>query len=198
MNFFNRATNAVETMGKNVSKAAKDNVEIVRCSSAIDSCKEKIESAYTEIGKRYYNSEEEPSKEMFSDLFDVVQSNQEQINELRNRLQKLKGIIICEVCGTELSKDAKFCRNCGWKVEYSDVVPVSTAICRNCHSPLTGNEKFCGVCGARVDEEENKEELLETEDLQIEQTDMSMTCPVCGEELKETDIFCKSCGTPIK
>ena len=29
MNFFNRATNAVETMGKNVSKAAKDNMEIM-------------------------------------------------------------------------------------------------------------------------------------------------------------------------
>lgn len=43
MNFFNRATNAVETMGKNVSKAAKDNMEIMKCSSAIDSCKEKIE-----------------------------------------------------------------------------------------------------------------------------------------------------------
>ena len=42
MNFFDRATNAVETMGKNVSKVAKDNVEIVRCSSAIDSCEEKI------------------------------------------------------------------------------------------------------------------------------------------------------------
>ena len=58
MNFFNRATNAVEAMGKNVSKAAKDNVEIVRCSSAIDSCEEKIKTAYMEIGKRYYNSEE--------------------------------------------------------------------------------------------------------------------------------------------
>lgn len=45
MNFFNRATNAVEAMGKNVSKAAKDNVEIVRCSSAIDSCEEKIKTA---------------------------------------------------------------------------------------------------------------------------------------------------------
>lgn len=44
MNFFNRATNAVEAMGKNVSKAAKDNVEIVRCSSAIDSCEEKIKT----------------------------------------------------------------------------------------------------------------------------------------------------------
>ena len=47
MNFFNRATNAVETMGKNVSKAAKDNMEIMKCSSAIDSCKEKIELIYS-------------------------------------------------------------------------------------------------------------------------------------------------------
>ncbi len=41
MGFFDRATKTVETMGKNVSKAAKDNMEIVKCSSAIESCDEK-------------------------------------------------------------------------------------------------------------------------------------------------------------
>lgn len=195
MNFFNRATNAVEAMGKNVSKVAKDNMEIMKCSSAIDSCEEKIKSVYTEIGKRYYNSGEELSRESFMDLFEVIQFNQRQIEELRDRLQDLKGVMICKECGTELSRDAKFCRNCGAKIEYRDVAPVSAAVCWNCHSPLNGNEKFCGVCGANVEQTINNEEGTETQEIQAEQP---LTCPVCGEELKETDVFCKSCGNPVR
>lgn len=193
MNFFNRATNAVETMGKNVSKAAKDNVEIVRCSSAIDSCEEKIKAAYTEIGKRYYNSDEEPSREMFDDLFETIQENQKQIENLRNRLQQLKGVVICKVCGAESSRNAKFCRNCGSQIEHIEDVSASTAVCWNCHRPLTGNEKFCASCGAKL--EEAQTEQLETEDEQLEKP---LICPACGEELKDTDVFCKSCGSPVK
>lgn len=195
MNFFDRATNAVETMGKNVSKVAKDNVEIVRCSSAIDSCEEKIKKAYMEIGNRYYNSVDEPEREMFYDLFEVIETNQEQIKQLRNRLQELKGITICKVCGTELPRDAKFCRNCGSQIEAVVVVPTSTAVCWNCHSPLNGNEKFCAACGAKIESMVNNEQQTESEEVQVEQP---MTCSVCGEELKDTDIFCKSCGNPVK
>ena len=199
MNFFNRATNAVEAMGKNVSKAAKDNVEIVRCSSAIDSCEEKIKTAYMEIGKRYYNSEEEPSREMFADLYEIIQANQKQIEDLRNRLQELKGVIICKVCGTELSRDAKFCRNCGSQIEHIAEVPVSTAVCWNCHSPLTGNEKFCGSCGAKIEKEQPEQmKTEEIEETEAEQPEMPLICPVCGGELKDTDVFCKLCGSPVK
>lgn len=195
MNFFNRATSAVESMGKNVSKVAKDNVEIVKCSSAIDSCEDKIKKTYMEIGKRYYNSTEEPSRELFYDLFEVIRSNQEQIKELRKRLQELKGITICKVCGTELPRDAKFCRNCGSQIEQITVNQVSTTVCPNCHSPLNGNEKFCAVCGAKIQNAENTKDQMETEEVQREEPRI---CSVCGEELKATDVFCQSCGSPVK
>ena len=132
---------------------------------------------------RQYNSEEEPSREMFADLYEIIQENQKQIEDLRNRLQELKGVIICKVCGTELSRDAKFCRNCGSHIEHIAEVPVSTAVCWNCHSPLTGNEKFCGSCGAKIEKEQPEKPLI---------------CPVCGGELKDTDVFCKLCGSPVK
>lgn len=166
MNFFNKATNAVEAMGKNVSKAAKDNVEIVKCSSAIDSCEKKIKEVYTEIGDRYYNSDPDVSRDAFADLFEVVDANKKQIEELKERLQNLKGIVICKECGTELSKDAKFCRSCGAKIEQPvkpvqpDTLPAS-AICWNCHSPLTGNEKFCVACGAKIERPEPDEKQPE-------------------------------------
>ena len=194
MNFFNRATNAVETMGKNVSKAAKDNMEIMKCSSAIDSCKEKIELVYMEIGERYYNTEGEVSKEEFSDLFTEIENNQKQIEELENKIKSLKQVMTCKVCGAELSKDAKFCRYCGSKVKDIVVSPSSGLECWNCHSPLRGDERFCASCGAKseveVDEEQSEMEKVEKVQPQV--------CSVCGKEVKDTDTFCKFCGNEVR
>lgn len=150
MNFFDRATNAMENMGKNVSKVAKDNVEIAKCTSAIKSCEEKLNSVYAEIGKKYYHSKPEVSRETFSALFDVIQQYQNQIDDLRKRLQELKGITICKSCGAELSRGAKFCRSCGAQQIVQPEIEPATTVCWNCHSPLTGSERFCTVCGANL------------------------------------------------
>lgn len=193
MNFFNKVTDAVGTMGKDVTKAAKDNVEIMKCSSAIDSREKEMESIYKEIGRRYYNSEGEVSKEAFADLFEAIRSEQSQIDELREKLQELKRTVICKECGAELPRDAKYCRNCGAKTENIIITPFSGETCSKCHSPLKGNEKFCAVCGTKVEHEKKSEE--QTTGIFTKQP---LTCSVCGRELKDTDVYCKSCGNSVK
>ena len=166
MGLFNRATNAVETMGKNVSKAAKDNVEIVRCSSAIDACEQKMKGIYEELGRCYYHAEPESGREKFPDLFVEIQENENQIRELKERLQILKGVEICKACGAELKKGTNFCQWCGARVEREAPKPAYAFTCPNCNSPLQGEEKFCAVCGAPVEQELEKakqEAMEETE-----------------------------------
>ena len=97
---------------------------------------------------RQYNSEEEPSREMFADLYEIIQENQKQIEDLRNRLQELKGVIICKVCGTELSRDAKFCGSCGAKIEKEQ--PEKPLICPVCGGELKDTDVFCKLCGSPV------------------------------------------------
>lgn len=43
MSFFKRMANAVETVGKDVSKAAKDTTEISRYTASIEECRLKME-----------------------------------------------------------------------------------------------------------------------------------------------------------
>ena len=192
MGLFNRATNAVEVMGKNVSKAAKDNMEIVRCSSAIDACEQKVKNVYEEIGKRYYYAESEVAREAFADLFAEIQDNENQIKALKDRLQVLKGVEICKECGAELKKGTNFCQWCGARVEREAPAPVYVFTCPNCNSPLKGEEKFCAVCGAPVEQE-----LEKAKQATMEPEEKTLTCPKCGEVLKDTDAFCKNCGTPV-
>ena len=197
MGLFNRATSAVETMGKNVSKVAKDNVEIVRCSSAIDACEQKMKSIYEEIGRRYYHAEPEIGREAFPDLFAEIQENENQIKELKDRLQILKSVEICKVCGAELKKGTNFCQWCGARVEREVPKSAYAFTCPNCNSPLMGEEKFCAVCGAPVEQEmeKAKQEAMAAAVVPLEEE--PLTCPNCGEVLKDTGAFCKNCGTPV-
>lgn len=72
--------------------------------------------------------------------------------------------MICEKCGSQLRKGAKFCDECGERIFY----------CENCHMPLRTNAKFCDECGTKVvilnenDEGANKES---TSDHQIHNTE---------------------------
>lgn len=53
-----------------------------------------------------------------------------------------KSAIVCSQCGTTLNANAKFCFNCGAKVESR-----RKAFCSNCGSPLSEGAKFCSNCG---------------------------------------------------
>lgn len=44
----------------------------------------------------------------------------------------------CPNCGSILTKDAKFCPECGQKI---------ALICKKCHKPVTAGQKFCPECG---------------------------------------------------
>ena len=62
---------------------------------------------------------------------------------------------LCPACGAELADHAKFCANCGAKVEEpalevveGEVVP---STCAHCGAELERGAKFCNQCGAKVE-----------------------------------------------
>ncbi|MCR5012223.1 MAG: SPFH domain-containing protein [Lachnospiraceae bacterium] len=83
----------------------------------------------------------------------------------------VSGSIKCAKCGNELPENAKFCLNCGEKVEQ---VKNDTVICPACGKP-TPKGKFCMECG----------------------TPMASVCPNCGREVPAGGKFCLECGTKI-
>lgn len=80
--------------------------------------------------------------------------------------------IKCPTCGNILPKTAKFCLECGTKIEQ---LAENEMICPKC-GKKTPKGKFCMECGQPL----------------------SRVCPSCGKEVPEGAKFCLECGTKIE
>lgn len=80
--------------------------------------------------------------------------------------------IKCPKCGRALSEDAKFCLECGTKIEK---INVNEAICPHC-GKKTINGKFCMECGQKL----------------------QLICPNCKKELQVGTKFCPECGKRLE
>ena len=76
----------------------------------------------------------------------------------------------CPDCQQSISKEAKFCPNCGHQI-------VVFQKCQQCGKNLPANANFCVQCGRPV-----------------EQKPQSLKCPKCGAENLVKSIFCNQCG----
>lgn len=74
----------------------------------------------------------------------------------------------CAKCGNPLQPGAKFCMECGEKVQ-------SGPVCSNCGNALIPGAKFCMECGTPVQAASSK-------------------CPNCGNDIEPGAKFCMECG----
>jgi len=77
-------------------------------------------------------------------------------------------MVPCPKCSTPNPPDAKFCRNCGNKMQNN------TVKCSKCGSEVPADSKFCHECGQQL--KGNK------------------SCPKCGKESPVNAKFCPECG----
>jgi membrane protease subunit (stomatin/prohibitin family) len=75
----------------------------------------------------------------------------------------------CPKCDADLPSDAKFCNNCGEKID-------GGSSCLKCGEDLEPGAKFCSKCGTK--------QILE--------------CPGCKAELPAGTKFCSNCGQKIE
>lgn len=79
--------------------------------------------------------------------------------------------LICPKCGNKLPSNAKFCLECGTKIEQLDS---NEMICPSC-GKKTPKGKFCMECGQPL----------------------ANRCPSCGAEVPQGGKFCLECGTKL-
>ncbi|MFX1303542.1 MAG: zinc ribbon domain-containing protein [Promethearchaeota archaeon] len=66
-------------------------------------------------------------------------------------------VINCTRCNASIKPDAKFCPNCGGKIEGRQVgvpsitTPATAKTCSLCGSKLTGTESYCKWCGTKIE-----------------------------------------------
>ena len=81
--------------------------------------------------------------------------------------------ISCPKCGASNLSNAKFCNECGAKVETAG----QTAPCVKCGAQLQAGAKFCVECGSRQEKQK---------------------CANCQAELAPGTKFCNECGTKVE
>lgn len=65
-------------------------------------------------------------------------------------IESLKNDTTCE-CGSVLNQNAKFCGECGKKIEIEEI-QVKYIICNNCDSEVDLESKYCSCCGFKLEE----------------------------------------------
>lgn len=92
-------------------------------------------------------------------------------NQISQPQEELKGIS-CPKCGNKLPESAKFCLECGTKIEK---IADNEMRCPAC-GKITPKGKFCMECGQTL----------------------IIKCPSCGSEVPQGGKFCLECGTKIE
>ena len=100
--------------------------------------------------------------------------------------------MICKNCGYENEKDAKFCENCGSKLE--EIKPqvkeeklTDAKTCPKCGYDNDIDAKFCEACGLKLEEGKKIEEVK----------DDRIPCPSCGYRNDKDAKFCEACGKKL-
>jgi hypothetical protein len=125
MEFLSRVSEFVTEAGNQVSQKAKDVAGLTKLNMDIRMKEDFIRRQYTEIGKQYvdlYENEANPSTEGEQVLFDEMAKIKEaraDIDRLKEELDGIKNIKKCGDCNAAVSKEAKFCPQCG--KEFEDV-----------------------------------------------------------------------------
>lgn len=112
-----------EEISKKVRKLGKDTVEEVQrmnevrqLNGKVSDAKKQINKLYMEIGKKLYEQYREAPFEGFESEIRSINEKNDQIEQLREQIRVVKGVVLCPCCNMEVPENERFCSNCGNKM----------------------------------------------------------------------------------
>lgn len=177
MEFLNAFGRKTADATAKLTQQAKVLAETTLLQGLITEEKQKMVEQYTQIGKLYAANHRTDYEETFSDMMISIARSEDSIAGYKKQIQEVKGVVVCERCGEEVSKDTAFCSCCGAPI----MDPEKYVRCAHCGTPMEKAMKFCTVCGnPRKSGNAAKH-----------------TCYKCGAEAPENAAFCAVCGNVL-
>ncbi len=115
MNIKRISTRVKQARDSTVAGAQKMN-KIRQLSSRIHREEKKINTMYTDMGKKLYDLYKDNALEEFEAEFQAVGASYARIDDLQEQLRDVRGVRICPNCKSEVSATERFCPNCGCKM----------------------------------------------------------------------------------
>jgi len=158
MAFFDSISKKVTQAGAEAVKKTKEVAEATKLSLAIDSEKRQLDDLYKELGQKYYETCGGAPAEELAEIVGRIKAQCDKIEGLEDQLRILRGQDKCPHCGKIIATGAKFCPNCGGKIEQAAPAAAPAAeqsaaqrACPRCGQPLEENAAFCTSCGTKVE-----------------------------------------------
>lgn len=130
MGFFDDLTKKATETYKNTAEKTNKLTREMKLKSQINDNKAKITKIYGDIGKKVYEKhvlgENVDIKTDLAEECAKIDAFSKEIEDLGTEIRALKGIRLCNKCGSEIMVNAKFCPKCGEKQEEIKVEEKST------------------------------------------------------------------------
>ena len=130
MGFFYDLTKKATETYKNTAEKTNKLTREMKLKSQINDNKAKITKIYSDIGKKVYEKhvlgENVDIKTDLAEECAKIDAFSKEIEDLGTEIRALKGIRLCNKCGSEIMVNAKFCPKCGEKQEEIKVEEKST------------------------------------------------------------------------
>lgn len=149
MAFFDELGKKITSAGEGAVNKGKAFADVTRLNSAVSDEEKKIDSLYFQIGRLYTSLHPQDCDEELVSYVNAVLASQQKINELKQQIQDIKGIVKCEKCGASVPNNTAFCSSCGSPMPRKEgpVLDVNHMLCDNCGAVIEKNTRFCTSCG---------------------------------------------------
>lgn len=116
MELFDKLGDTIVSVSKDATQKAKDISELARIRMEIRSKQDYLNKLFLEIGKIYYDAHKDDEEKEFKEQMLLVKDAQEGLEELRQQLGQIKGMVKCTECGQDMPMEADYCSKCGAKL----------------------------------------------------------------------------------
>ncbi|MDR1531250.1 MAG: zinc-ribbon domain-containing protein [Clostridiales bacterium] len=164
-------------LATNIQKTSREFLKTTKMSIAITNEEERLKSIYIDIGKKVHEIYMYGGTlgKVFDEKYADILACETRLQELRDKLDDLKGTSTCPKCGKNAERDAEFCPRCGMKMNEplsrpaeshpgeshpvesrpeppapAEEKPKPKKICLVCGAENEDGVKYCGVCGRMI------------------------------------------------
>ncbi|MBO5226702.1 MAG: zinc ribbon domain-containing protein [Ruminococcus sp.] len=199
-NFFDKFVNTMSDFGNKVSEKTTSSTENIRLTNAVKNEERQIANAYQEIGKKYrelYGANPAPE---FAAFLDDISKREILVTEYRKKIQQNKGKMPCQSCGKEIECTAAFCAGCGAKNPVAEEIARAKAEAEaKAAAERAAREAAAREAQAKAQAAAQSVDMPQAApvvDVAAEDVKpIAKTCPNCGKEVAEGNLFCTGCGT---
>lgn len=108
-----------------LAQSAQKTAEVAKLQHQISQKQAEFDSLYHQIGQMYYACRQRGVQpdDSIDTLCDRVTAAAQEIEVIRGKIDEIRNVARCAACGKEVSRDARFCPNCGAKIEQKQAEP---------------------------------------------------------------------------